>query len=86
MQERDLNLRAVSDLMIRRLRKLLGLPFIGSDNTPPGLLNDAFMFGESRTTSALSQLDFGINGLQFASGVVDFHLPVDASLSLVDIV
>ncbi len=32
-------------------------------------------------TSALSNLDFGVHGLQLASGVVDFHLPVDAALS-----
>src|SRR3954470_13886653 len=36
-------------------------------------------------SSALSHLDFGIDGLQFATGVFDFHLPVDAALGLVDV-
>jgi hypothetical protein len=36
-------------------------------------------------TSALSNLDFGIDGLEFAAGVVDLHLPIDASLGVVDV-
>ncbi len=37
-------------------------------------------------TSALSQLNFGIDGFEFTAGIVDSHLPVDAALSGVDIV
>ena len=36
-------------------------------------------------TSALSQLTFRVNGLQFAPCVFDFHLPIHASLRCVDI-
>ena len=36
--------------------------------------------------SALSQLNFGIDGFEFTAGIVDSHLPVDAALSGVDIV
>ncbi len=35
--------------------------------------------------SALSALNFRVDGLEFISSVVDFHLPVDAALSVVDI-
>ena len=40
----------------------------------------------SDVASALSQLNFGIDGFEFAAGVVDFHLPIDAALSFVDVV
>ena len=40
----------------------------------------------SSNTSALSQLNFGIDGFEFTAGIVDSHLPVDAALSGVDIV
>ena len=33
-----------------------------------------------RTTSALGLLDFRVDGFEFRSGVVDFHLPFDAAL------
>src|SRR5437899_259985 len=33
--------------------------------------------------SALSQLDFGVDRLQFPAGVIDLHLPVDAVLGVV---
>ena len=36
-------------------------------------------------SSALSQLDFRVNRLQFRSGVVDLHLPIDAALRGVDV-
>jgi len=36
--------------------------------------------------SALSQLNFGIDRLEFTAGIVDFHLPIDAALSFVDVV
>jgi len=35
--------------------------------------------------SALSNLDFGVDGFEFAAGVFDFHLPVDAALGRVDV-
>ena len=38
-----------------------------------------------RGPSALSQLDFRVEGLEFTAGVVDFHLPVDAALRGVDV-
>jgi hypothetical protein len=38
-----------------------------------------------RDPSAALQLDFGIDGIEICSGVIDFHLPVDASLGFVDI-
>ena len=41
----NLKLRSVSDLMITRIRQLLDLPYIGSDNTPPGSINDALLHG-----------------------------------------
>jgi hypothetical protein len=41
--------------------------------------------GDFREPSALSLLDFGVDRLQFAAGVVDFHLPVDAALSGIDV-
>ena len=37
-------------------------------------------------SSALSQLNFGIDRLEFTAGIVDFHLPIDAALSFVDII
>ena len=37
------------------------------------------------TPSALSRLNFRVDGLQFTSCVADFHLPVDASLHCVNI-
>ena len=40
----------------------------------------------SAESSALSQLNFGIDGFEFTAGIVDSHLPVDAALSGVDIV
>ena len=36
-------------------------------------------------TSALSNLRFGVDRLEFVSGVVDFHLPVDAALGGIDV-
>jgi hypothetical protein len=39
-----------------------------------------------RQTSALSQRNFGIDWLEFATGVVDLHLLINAALSFVDIV
>ena len=36
--------------------------------------------------SALSQLNFGIDRLEFASGIVNFHLPIDTALGTVDVV
>lgn len=53
VMNRDLNLRAASDLMISRLRRLFGLPYLGSDNTPPAFLNDAFMFNGSDWVNAV---------------------------------
>ena len=38
-----------------------------------------------RGASALSQLNLGIDRLQFGAGVVDLHLPVDAALGSVDV-
>src|SRR5262245_33720205 len=35
--------------------------------------------------SGLSQLDFGVDGLEFATSVVDLHLPVDAPLDAVEV-
>src|SRR5262249_9908412 len=35
--------------------------------------------------SGLSQLNFGIDRLELAAGIVDLHLPVDASLDAVDV-
>ena len=42
-------------------------------------------FPEIANTSALSNLDFRVKGFQFATGVTDFHLPVDAALRVIDI-
>ena len=39
----------------------------------------------TQDTSAPSNLDFRVEGPEFAAGVVDFHLPVDAALRGVDI-
>jgi hypothetical protein len=39
----------------------------------------------SSGTSALSQLNLRVDGLQFGAGVVDFHLPVDAALDAVHV-
>ena len=36
--------------------------------------------------SALSQLDFRVDGFEFAASLVDLHLPVDAALSAVDVI
>ena len=44
----------------------------------PGLLS-------SLATSGLSQLDFGVDRLEFAAGVADLHLPVDATLDAVEV-
>ena len=41
--------------------------------------------GRAKLASALSALNFRVDGLEFISSVVDFHLPVDAALSVVDI-
>ena len=38
-----------------------------------------------QASSASSQLNNGIDRLEFAAGVVDSHLPVDAALSAVDV-
>ena len=38
-----------------------------------------------KVASALSQLEFGIDRLEFAAGIVDFHLPVDTALGFVDV-
>ncbi len=35
--------------------------------------------------SALSQLDFRVEGLELAACVFDYHLPVDAALGRVDV-
>jgi hypothetical protein len=35
--------------------------------------------------TALSQLNFGVHRLEFAAGVVDLHLPIDAALGAVHI-
>jgi hypothetical protein len=35
--------------------------------------------------SALSQLKFGINGLEFTACIVDLHLPINASLRGVNV-
>ena len=35
--------------------------------------------------SGLSALNFRVDGLEFVSSVVDFHPPVDAALSVVDV-
>ena len=37
-------------------------------------------------TSALSQFNFAVDGLEFYPSIVDLHLPVHAALSVVDIV
>src|SRR5437764_125617 len=36
-------------------------------------------------TTGLSQLNFGIDRLELAAGVIDLHLPVDATLDAVDV-
>src|SRR6267154_1957424 len=36
-------------------------------------------------TSALSQLDFRVDRDEFAAGVVDLHLPINAALGAVDV-
>ena len=38
-----------------------------------------------KETSALSQLDFRVDRSEFAAGVVDLHLPVDAALGAIDV-
>ena len=43
-------------------------------------------YESNQQPSALSQLNFGIDGFEFTAGIVDSHLPVDAALSGVDIV
>jgi hypothetical protein len=35
--------------------------------------------------SALSQINLGVDRLEFAAGVVDLHLPIDAALGAVHI-
>ncbi len=52
---------------------------IGSANHPITYVNwfDA--------ASALSQLDFRVEGFEFTAGVADFHLPVDAALGGIDV-
>ena len=40
---------------------------------------------DGRTPSALSQLNFRVNGGQFTSSIIDLHLPIDPPLSVVDI-
>ena len=35
--------------------------------------------------SAASTLNFRVNGNQFASGIFNFHLPIDAPLGVVDV-
>ena len=46
-----------------------------------------YLFNEFPTqdTSALSQLNFRVDRLEFPAGVVDLHLPVDAALGAVDV-
>ena len=39
----------------------------------------------SGVTSAQSRLNFGIDRFEFTSGIIDFHLPIDAALSVVDV-
>ena len=36
-------------------------------------------------TSALSKPNFWVERLQLATGIADFHLPVDAALRIVDV-
>ena len=38
----------------------------------------------ARCASVASQHDFGIDGLEFATGVIDCHLPVNAALASID--
>jgi len=47
---------------------------------------EARYLGFGKGASAWSQLKFGIYGLEFAAGVANFHLPIDASLSFVHVV
>jgi hypothetical protein len=50
-------------------------PFVTSSNSIAHLL-----------PSALSQLDFGIERLEFVTGIIDFHLPIHATLTGVNVV
>jgi hypothetical protein len=36
-------------------------------------------------TSALSQLNFGVDRFEFTAGIADLHLPIDAALGVVDV-
>lgn len=52
----------------------------------PWLSNWDSLANARREPSALSQLNFGIDRLEFASGIVNFHLPIDTALGTVDVV
>lgn len=81
MLETDLKLRAVSDLMIQRLRPRLGFPFIGSENTPPGLVNDAFLYGGGKSAAAYFSRSPIVSGKlkHFAAGL---HIAIDSDLPI----
>ncbi len=39
---------ALSDLIVARVRSHFGYDFIGAENTPPGLINDAYLSSVGR--------------------------------------
>ena len=47
---------------------------------PPESASETLLGTLKNKTSASSTLNFGVQSLQFRSGVVDFELPVDAAL------
>ena len=63
------------------------------DHWPPlaGVFKRVWRFEDSGAMqiepvpSALSQLDFRVDRLQFSAGIVDSHLPIDATLCSVDV-
>ena len=65
-----------------------------TSNTAGGLDNQPLRFSWAEYSlsilrappSALSQLNFGIDRLELAAGLVYFHLPIDAALSFVNII
>ncbi len=71
------------DRPVRRIRR-----FVSVGGIRPSIPQQRPRSDETRRqqTSALSQLNFGIDGFAFTAGIVDSHLPVDAALSGVDIV
>ena len=48
------------------------------------IVNTLFLSSIAKT-SALLQLNFGIDRFELCSGIINFHLPVDASLGCVDV-